>query len=177
MYESFNKNCKHISPLNLNGTVSLFRELGEDEKASNIIDVYIEQRNDEIELFNLKENNFFGDIQDTEIIEKFDKIYNTSVTIESPKEVLEKIAGKNGWNQNDEVVLANTTADEYYDLFKKETGKHLSSFVSTCLKFGQFGNASEQQKEIANRATEALKRIGFESEINKRRVKKFGIDV
>ncbi|PCI65702.1 MAG: hypothetical protein COB26_12285 [Piscirickettsiaceae bacterium] len=177
LYESFNKNCKHISPLNLNGTVSLFRELGEDEKASNIIDVYIEQRNDEIELFNLKENNFFGDIQDTEIIEKFDKIYNTSVTIESPKEVLEKIAGKNGWNQNDEVVLANTTADEYYDLFKKETGKHLSSFVSTCLKFGQFGNASEQQKEIANRATEALKRIGFESEINKRRVKKFGIDV
>ena len=116
LYESFNKNCKHITPLNLNGTVSLFRKLGEEEKASKIIDVYIEQRKDEAELFNLKENHFFGDIQDAEIVEKFDKIYNASVMIESAKEVLAKIAGKSGWNQSDEVVLVNTTVDEYYDL-------------------------------------------------------------
>ncbi|MCF6211742.1 MAG: KAP family NTPase [Gammaproteobacteria bacterium] len=177
LYESFKENCKHITPLNLNGTVSLFRELGEEDKASEIIDIYIEQRKDETELFNLKENNFFGDIKDSEIIEKFDKTYKESVTLESPKDVLEKISGKNGWNQSDEVVLASTTVDEYYDLFKSETGKHLSSFISTCLKFGQFGNSSDQQKEIAKRANEALKRIGSESEINKRRVKKFGIDV
>jgi len=177
LFESFKKNCKHITPLNLNGTVSLFRELGEDAKASEIIDMYIEKRKDETELFNLKENNFFGDIKDKEIIDKFNKEYNKSVTTESPKEVLEKIAGKNGWEKNDEVVLANTTVDEYYDLFKSEKGKHLSSFINTCLKFGRFGNATDQQKEIANRATEALKRIAAESEINKRRVKKFGIDI
>lgn len=177
LYESFKKNCKHITPLNLNGTVSLFRDLGEDKKASEIIDMYIEKRKDETELFNLKENNFFGDIKDEEIIDKFNKEYNKSVTTESPKEVLEKIAGKNGWGQNDEVVLANTTIDEYYDLFKSEKGKYLSSFINTCLKFGRFGNATDQQKEIANRATEALKRIAAESEINKRRVKKFGIDI
>ncbi len=177
LYESFKKNCKHITPLNLNGTVSLFRGLGEDKKASEIIDMYIKKRKDETELFNLKENNFFGDIKDEEIIDKFNKEYNKSVTTESPKEVLEKIAGKNGWGQNDEVVLANTTIDEYYDLFKSEKGKYLSSFINTCLKFGRFGNATDQQKEIANRATEALKRIAAESEINKRRVKKFGIDI
>lgn len=177
LYESFNINCKHVSPLNLNGTVSLFRELGEEENASKIIDLYIELRKDETELFNLKENNFFGDIQDLEIIKKFGEIYNASVTTKSPKEVLGIIVGQNGWNESDEVVLANTTADEYYALFKGETGKHLSSYVIACLKFGQFGNASDQQKEIANRATEALKRIGSESKINKRRVKKFGIDI
>jgi KAP family P-loop domain len=177
LYESFNKNCKYISPLNLNGTVSLFRDLGEDEKASNIIDLYIEQRKDEIELFNLKENNFFGDIQDSEIVKKFEKIYNASLTIKSPKEVLKNIAGKNGWSQSDEVVLANITVDEYYDLFKSELGRRLSLFVSTCLKFGQSGNASDQQKKITKKATEALKRIGSESEINKKRVKKFGVDV
>ncbi|MBC6988006.1 hypothetical protein, partial [Alteromonas sp. BZK5] len=44
LYESFKENCKYISPTNLNGTVSLFRELGEDEKASEIIDIYIENR-------------------------------------------------------------------------------------------------------------------------------------
>lgn len=177
LYESFKENCKYITPTNLNGTVSLFRELGENDKASEIIDIYIENRKDETELFNMEENNFFGDIRDQEVIDKFNDTYNQSVTTETAKQVLDRIAGKNGWNQSDEVVLANTSVDDYYNLFKTETGRHLSSFVTTCLKFGQFGNASVQQKEIASRATEALRRIASESEINRRRVKKFGVNL
>lgn len=177
LYQSFKENCKYITPANLNGTVSLFRELGEEEKASEIIDIYIENRKDETELFNMKENNFFGDIRDKEVIDKFNETYNRSVTTETAKQVLERIAGRSGWNQSDEVVLASTSVDDYYNLFKTESGRHLSSFVTTCLKFGQFGNASDQQKEIANRATEALRRIAGESEINKRRVKKFGVSL
>jgi hypothetical protein len=61
LYESFKDNCKYITPTNLDGTVSLFRELGENEKASDIIRTYIENRKDETELFNMEENNFFGD--------------------------------------------------------------------------------------------------------------------
>lgn len=125
----------------------------------------------------MEENNFFGDIRDQEVIDRFNETYSQSVTTETAKQVLDRIAGKNGWNQSDEVVLANTPIDDYYHLFKTEVGRHLSSFVTTCLKFGQFGNASDQQKEIANRATEALQRIASESEINKRRVKKFGVNL
>ena len=177
LYESFKENCKYISPTNLNGTVSLFRELGEDEKASEIIDIYIENRKHETELFNMEENNVFGDIRDQEVIDKFNGMYNQSVTTETAKQVLERIAGKNGWNQSDEIILANSCVDDYYDLFKTESGRHLSSIVTTCLKFGQFSNASDQQKEITRRATDALKRIASESEINKRRVKKFGVNL
>lgn len=177
LYESFKENCRYITPINLNGTVSLFRELGEVEKASEIIDIYIENRKHETELFNMEENNVFGDIQDQEVIDKFNDMYNRSVTTETAKQVLERIAGKNGWNQSDEIILANTCVDDYYDLFKTESGRHLSSFVTKCLKFGQFNNASEQQKEISRRAIDALKRIASESEINKRRVKKFGVNL
>jgi len=177
LYESFKDNCKYITITNLNGTVSLFRELGEDDKASEIIGIYLENRKDETELFNMEENNFFGEIRDQEIIDRFNEIYNQSVTTETAKQVLDRIAGKNGWNQSDEVVLSNTSVDEYYNLFKSEEGRHLSSFVTTCLKFGQSRNASDQQKEIASRATEALRRIAAESEINKRRVKKFGVNL
>jgi hypothetical protein len=178
LYESFKKNCKYITPTNLNGTVSLFRELGEGDKADEIIGIYIESRKDETELFNMEEINTFGDIRDKEIIDRFNEVYNQSVATETAKQVLDRIAGKNGWNgQSDEVILASTSVNEYYDLFKSEGGRHLSSFVTTCLKFGQFSNASDQQKEIANRATEALRKIASESEINKRRVKKFGVDI
>jgi hypothetical protein len=60
-------------------------------------------------------------------------------------------------------------------LITEEKGRDLSSYIGTCLKFGQFTNASDQQKGIANSAKEALLKIGRESAINKRRVMRFGI--
>lgn len=122
LYESFKVNCKYISPTNLNGTVTLFRELGEDAKASEIIDIYIENRKEEIGLFNVDSYNFFGDVRDKEVKDRFDEIYKKTVVTETAKQVLERIAGRNGWNPNDEVVLANTSVDEYYELFKSEKG-------------------------------------------------------
>ncbi len=177
LYESFKKNVKNITPGNLNGTVRLFKELGKEKKASEIIDFYIQQRKTEKELFNMKETNFFGDIRDEEIIGKFNAEYQASVAVENASDVLKRIANKNGWNLEDEVVLANTSIADYYQLFKNERGEHLSSYVYTCLKFGQFSDSSKQQKEIANRATEALKIIAKESEINKCRIRKYGVKI
>ena len=177
LYESLKENCKYITPLSLSGTVSLFRELGECQKASEIIEIYIEKRSDETELFNMDENNTFGHIKDKEVVDRFNDVYSQSVTTETVKQILERLSGNSSWNSSDEVVLASTPVDEYFNLFKNENGRHLSSFVTTCLKFGQFVSSSDQQKEIANRATEALRRIASESEINKRRVKKFGVNL
>lgn len=177
LYDSFFKNAKNISPTNLNGTVRLFRELGEPDKASQIIDHYISVRKNEKELFNFNENNFFGDIKDQEIIDKFNGQYEASVVSEDARMVLARISGKNSWNQKDEIVLSNTTEDEYYDLFKSEKGDNLSKYIRTCLQFGQFGNAKVQQKQIERRAIAALKRIAAENELNRLRVKKFGIEV
>lgn len=177
IYESFKENIKYISLANLNGTVTLFRDLNEDAKASEIIAIYISTRINEKELFNLKENNFFGDIKDQEIVDKFNKIYTDSDITEDANQVLERISVKNGWSPNDEMILANTSVNEYYDLFKLVKGEKLSSYVRTCLKFGSYTTKNKEQDEIGKRATEALKLIASESELNKRRVRKFGVEV
>lgn len=177
IYESFKKNIKYISTNNLNGTVILFRQLGENQKASEIIDIYIRERIDEEILFDLARNNFFGDIIDPEIVHRFNDICKELSTKESAKQVLERIAGKNGWNDNDIVVLASTTIDEYYSLFKSLQGEHIYPYINTCLQFNRFVNPSDQYREIAEKAIEALKKIAAESEINRLRVRKFGIDV
>ncbi|MGB7816862.1 MAG: hypothetical protein WBL28_10990 [Methylotenera sp.] len=177
IYKSFKSNAKNITPNNLNGTVNLFRELGEQEKASELIDYYIKLRSEEIDLFDPEKENFFGDTIDKEVLKKFEVAFSKLIKTESAKQVLERLAGKNGWNQKDEVILANTSVDEYYHLFKSETGRHLSSYVRACLQFGQFANPSEQHIIIASRAREALLRIAAESGINRRRVKKYGISL
>lgn len=177
IYESFKNNAQNITPTNLNGTVSLFRELGEQEKASEIIDFYINLRSDEIDLFDPEKHHFFGDTIDQEVLKKFEVAYSKLVTTEGAKQTVERLAGQNGWNQKDEVILANTTVEEYYNLFKSETGRQLSSYVRACLQFGQFANPTEQHALIAKKAREALLIIAGESEINRRRVKKFGIEL
>ncbi|WP_348766939.1 hypothetical protein [uncultured Salinisphaera sp.] len=177
LYESFKLNAKHVTPTNLNGTVCLFRELGEDAKADEIIDFYVDIRADEPELFNLDDYPFAGDISDAAVREAFGKAYEGTQVPEPVKDVLLRLCGSNGWSDKDEVVLANVSVDEYYELFKAENGRHLTGIINACLRFGQFSNASERQKKIAADATEALVRIGNESAINARRVKKFGVEV
>ena len=177
LHESFKVNAKYITPLNLNGTVQLFRELGEDEKAEDLIESFIKARASEPEIFNLSGYPLAGEITDKKVRDAFDKAYEGASIRESPKQVLMRLSDSNGWSHQDEIVLAETTVDEYYELFKTESGDHLTEMVNACLRFGRFSNANERQKQIAENAVKALTRIGKESAINALRVRKFGIEL
>ena len=174
LYDNFKKAAKYISRRNLNEIVCLFRWLDENDKADEIIDLYIGARKEEIDLFNPREFLRFGGSIDSLISEKFKDFYQAVAITETGKQVLERISGKNGWHSEDEIILSDTSIDQYYEIFKSTKEKNL---INTCLQFGQFSNASDQQKEITNRATEALKRIAKESKINKARVRQYGIQV
>ena len=85
--------------------------------------------------------------------------------------------GKGGWNDKDLAAVASLHEDDYYNLFKNNSGDRLYQLVSSALFFDRIVNASASQKEISNRARRALIRIGFESPINARRVRKYGIRI
>lgn len=179
LFEALKKWVKYVSPLNLQGTVSVLRELQRKDLADEAIEYYIEQRKNETGLFDLQEYPFSGDISDEAITNRFKETFESISGIKTPslEEVVSKIADKDGWSQKDEQILATATAKDYYKLFKLTEGSHLSKYINACLQFGRLGNASEQQKEISNTAISALKMIGKESPINKLRVKKHGIPV
>lgn len=170
---------KYVSPLNLQGTVGVLRELQRNDLADEAIEYYIEQRKSETELFDLQEYPFSGEITDETIRNRFQETFESmsGIKTRSLEEVVSKIADKDGWSQEDEQILATATTEDYYKLFKSTEGSRLSKYINACLQFGRFGNASEQQKEISNKAISALKMIGKEAPINKLRVKKFGVHV
>ena len=175
LYKGFKTWVDFISTTNLHGTVRLFRGVGRNDLASDVIDYYIEQRQSEGELFNLENQPFSVDITDSELIKKFQDIHLSNSTTRTLRQVVHAIAGKNGWSPIDEQILADHSVDDYYTLFKAEAGEHLSSCVNACLQFGRLGNATERQQEIGRRSVEALIRISKESPLNALRVKKFGI--
>lgn len=177
IYEGFKPNVKFISPTNLNGAVGVLKALGENEKASELIDLYIKERKEEVELFNLESDNIIGSAPDPEIEEKFGFYYESTIRNETMEEIVARLSKMDGWNQKDEIVLANSTVEEFYKLFKNADGPHLTSYVKTCLQFCRFANPTERQYQIGKKAEEALIRIGKESDLNKLRVGKFGIRI
>ena len=177
LYKSFKENASHITPVNMSGTVRLFKELGEEEKAIELIEFYVEKRQNEKEIFDMREVNTFGDINDEDIVSRFNAAYERSIVKEPLLNLLDRVARNNGWGHDDEVRLATTTVDEYYDFFKNTRGQPLGVYINKCLRFGQFSNGSDQMNEISNRVTQALIRIAKESKINERRLLRYGIEV
>ncbi len=86
-----------------------------------------------------------------------------------------KIATHSSWNDRDIATLAAVPVDEYYKMFKEHSKDELSKLLSAALEFDRIGNATAPMREISKRAREALKRIGGESLLNARRVRKYGV--
>ncbi|MEH2087549.1 hypothetical protein [Nostoc sp.] len=175
LYESFKENAKYISPTNLNGTVRLLRDLNENEKANEIIEIYIKQRKDEKGIFDIANYPFSDDINDKIIVKRFKQENALHKDYISPEKVIESLVGKNGWSQSEIEILSSLTADDFYQIFTSQNGDHLSSWIDVCLQFDRIVNASEKLKTISKNATESLVRIGKQSRLNARRVSKFGI--
>ncbi len=175
IYASFMKNYRYVTPLNLNGTVTLFKELGRPNQAHEIIKQYVENRAECRGFFDLEQYPFSGDITDPDIRKAFsEKCANLEEKTDVPAMLL---ALKEGWS--DEVLseLSAAPVDEYRRAFQATTGRELRKMLDGDLQFDRIINASPEMKEVSKRAREALKIIGAESPINARRVAKFGVIV
>jgi len=175
--QSFCENIEYLSVSDLDGAVKLFRELRCSELADELIELFIVTHRSNSKVFNLSDYHFSGRVTDSKIVDRFNEIAAEEHEEKTIQSVLQRIAGKDGWNQEDEVTLANATVEAYYNLFKELRGDALSATVDTCLKFGRFTGGTECQKKIGSMATEALKRIGTESPLNALRIRKFGVQL
>ena len=175
LFDTFVLNIHQVTPSDLDSLVNVFRTLGENDKASGVIDEFILKRIGDVELFNTDNFDFNRKLEDGEIIARFKSIYSKGKPRGTIKGVLERISGQNGWNNEDIEILSNSTEDEYYRYFKELNGPNLTSHVSTCLKFGGFSNGSEKMELIASKARVALQKIASESKLNEVRMRKFGL--
>lgn len=176
--DSFRAHVRRVSPLNLSGTVKLLKDLGRAEEAQAALQLYMEQRDGEGRgFFNLSEYAFGEDINDPDVRRAFDDKYRTFRDARSPAEILTRLSKRDSWSMDDIALLSALSVDDFYQLFKGNHGDNLSRIVRASLQFERIQGIDEETLRISLRAREALVRIGRESAINRRRVKKFGIEV
>jgi hypothetical protein len=167
---SLKESVSQVSPRDLNSTICLLRDLCENELANELIDFYIAARSSEGHLFNTADTWFHGDVTDQVIRERFDRRYAEGRSLPELREAVEYIAANNGWSEEHIESLKMARAEDFYHLFKLEHGDNLSRIVNACLRFKGTG----EHEAISQRAQEALTRIGSESSLNARRVKRYG---
>jgi len=170
------KDTVHSVTVNqLDNIIGVIRDLGESDKASELIDFFIEKRRGTPIIFNIHGFDIYNPIKDEEIIQRFDYLHQECKGREDFKEVLARLDGSNGWNPEDLDVLDKVTEDEYYSFFKSLDGPELTSTIATTLKFARISNADEQMNSITTKVKSALHKIAEESTLNKIRMSKFNL--
>jgi len=176
IFQAFQKGAAHISTVNLNGTVTLFKELGRKDQAAQIIKHYLDNLHGDRDAFDLAQYPFGSEIKDPDVVKAFNDKYATFKDERNTIITLQRMSSINGWTEEEIKYLSTLPVDEYYKIFKTSEGTDLRRILRTCLQFDTIGNATEEMKEISKRAKDALRLIGEESAINARRVRKYGVE-
>lgn len=167
------RNVQYITPTNLNGTITLFKDLGREDQAAAMLQHYMQERNEDRAFFDLEENPFGDSVNDPDVRAAFKA---KSLQAEETRDVSAMLISiKGGWGDKEIKALASTPVNEYRNAFRQASGADLRAMISGALQFDRIGNASEPMKEISRRAKAALRLIGEESDINARRVRRFGV--
>lgn len=169
-----------LAPWNMDPAIRLLRDLERDDLADELIEVYANTHEGNGEVLNWRETLIGEDgPQDEAFIERLDHLASLIEDDRTLAEVLGELALKNGWDHSASDFLASRPVEEYEAYFSSVGDRYLlRRAVETCLRFGQFRDASAEYLQIAQSATEALQRIGKTSRLNRMRVeRKFGIKV
>ena len=175
--ESFKFNAKYISPANLDGTVRLLRYLGKNKMANNIIDLYVEKRSGDVDIFNLEGNDLVDELKDSVVVAKFKEKYESLRTRRPLPETCAFMLQNIDNCEDEELQFSQASVAEYVQLFKALQGNQLSAVVDMCMNFGRAGGMNSPQRTIADKAIAALKIIGAETRLNASRIRRFGVIV
>jgi hypothetical protein len=177
IYAAFKSSINTITPMNLDATVRLFREFGRTDQAEEMFTFYMNNRVEDANFWDLERDSFGSEVQDPAIRAAFAKKYLLLHKPLDPVEALVHLATSDSWSNEIFEAVASLSVAEFANIFKGTTGKKLKHVINGALMFDRISNARPEQLEVSRRAKEALRSIGKESQLNARRVSKYGIAI
>jgi hypothetical protein len=156
----------YISLANLSEAVSIIRDLGRDDLANQLVDVYLETNAEE---FAASDLTLSGE-PDPYIVRRFEEERIRRRPVLRLDTVLPESASKNGWSPEELRCLVTSSTEDYYRVFRGESSARLKGMIDFCLRFGDSPDA--EARVIAERTQEALGKIAAEGNFNRVRVKR-----
>lgn len=166
-----------LNPMDINATAYVMRGCSLDLEANNLIDKYIEELDEENEFLSFGTYSFENEIKDKYLLEKREQKRMTMKQNISADDVMGKILTDQFPNQAEIDRLAENDSDYFYEKIKEKEGKELTNLIKNLQRFGGYAETTDHigQTKIYNNVKAALIKIGKEDDLNKMRVRKFGI--
>jgi hypothetical protein len=167
------ENLAEIDASNINSTIFLLREFGRNRDADNLAQAYVAALPNELRAFTLDGHHFMPDQPvDAALAAALQARYEGFEDERDPRRVLMELAQGQGWNTEDERLMAQLSSDEFQNLIESTEGPQLRAVVKTALRMAEQGGESAPQ--IKASLHEALSRIAAKSPLRARRLRYWG---
>lgn len=169
LVESFRVAAPYVSPSSLNSTVLILRDLGRDDLAAEMIDVYVGCRDARDSEFDLSTSPFNSDIKDQAILDAFSKALDAGSQIKEGDTALLANILKKGerLSRLHENLLSNCTVDQIIQILKTHKGQELDLVIGKMRRYQNHRHAPK----IGTLVMDALKLISSESKYQELRTK------
>ncbi|MGA0564971.1 P-loop NTPase fold protein [Ancylobacter sp. VNQ12] len=162
-----------ITPLNIDGTIRMFRETGRDNQADMLIQIYVKAHEvDGFDFFNIGKHHFSQD-PDKGLVAAFKAYRDAYIDYRDPLEVLLGISERQSWDDADVALMAKQSAADFERMFEELRGAEIRRAIDTIRLLGR--GYEEGHEQIAKASEEALRRIAAKSPLRARKVARFGI--
>jgi hypothetical protein len=155
-----------LNPADLSAVCSLFRQLGRESLADELIDLYVEHRQGTPDLFDLPNSPFGSLVKDKKLRAAFALWIAGNGPGVSLRQAVETISENRGWSRSEARALELATSDEFYVVFKGPLSVRPRRAIDAC--FTAAGNLSG---DVHAKVFEAVKKIAAESSLNELRLK------
>jgi hypothetical protein len=173
LYQSFKENFRHVSPVNLSGTITLFKELGRAEQATEFLSLYTSNIV-EASTFDMKNYPFASDVKDPDVIFAFNVRYRELTPTPDPQTTFLRMIEMGQYQTDDMNTVARLETQDFISIFHSLRGKSLrdaTRWVSD-LKDSSFADEALNRikLKVEGSICSALEEISRESELNRRRL-------
>jgi len=160
-----------ISPLNLNSTVKLIRELGFGAEADEVIDKYVELNEGRSGLFKIDDSPWSKDIDDETLKQRFARVMTEEEGSLDLATATALLLEDSRWDDRMQATLLNASADDFVALFKENQGDAMPTLIEFLYRAAR--NRGAETAPIAATVTAALDKIAKESKLNEIRAKRW----
>ena len=175
LYDAYRINMRYVTARSLDEALVLLKKLGFVDKASELVPVYVAAHRDDISNSGAQAHPFQMSVNDEDLKQALAAEMSPPSRVSAKDALLSLYQGK---ICPDEVSVACAlSTEDLYELFSTLQGDHLDAVIRGGLFFHRVRTATREQTGLADRAIEALSRLGREHPANAIRVKRFGVDV
>lgn len=169
--DGLKQSIETVSPLNLNGTINLLRQLNSDALADELIEYFISARANDVGAFDLDSSAFGLDVTDQKIRLRFAQTYKSKTKFPTLFEAVTSASKNHAWSREAEQVMKNAAAEDFYNfIIENAANETVTQFAAGCAFMASVGGWDDFRAKWR----EALGRIASTSRLNAIRVRRFG---